>query len=426
MMLFSARKRTMVMAVLLAVAFLPLRAAAAPMTGEDQDSLLRTSEWYSTKSYSAAGCGAGGGGTLSGDNNAAKVFNFLTSKGLTPAQAAGVVGNMILESGINPQRLQGTGLKTVTPASQITDPSTGWGSVQWTPNSKMIKPTMSAQKDPNDLSIQLDYLWNELSTNESAALAAVRATSTPEAAAQAFGAKYERPADLSASLSIRQTYAKAIFDNSSGVPLPPQVADAIFSGTGSTPATPGSQPPSPSCGGSTGTLTGYQNPFRDLKNSHSMRLDGGLDYGGDGVGSGPVYAVGNAKVTYVKVGGSGWPGLGTGSSGAYISYTFTDGAANGLSIYIAEDCTPRVKVGDIVNANTVVCDYRDQGTHLETGWGNGSGSYVSWSDYPGAANSFASNSGQDISRFLAKLHVGPGQVQGALSSVPPPANWPKW
>lgn len=383
-----------------------------------------------TTSTATSCCANAGSTTLSGDNNAARVFNYFTSKGLSPAQAAGVVGNMILESGINPQRLQGTALNTVTLASQAAGSSSGWGIVQWTPAGKMITPLQNAHRDPNDLAVQLDYLWNELSTSEKAALSAVQATSTPEAAAQAFETKYERPADPAGSLNLRQTYAKAIFANSTGTPLPPAVAGAIYNGAGNT-SSPGanttSQPSVQSCGAAPGSLTGYNDPFRDLKNSHSMRIDGGLDYGGDGNGSGPVYAVGNATVTYVKVANSGWPGLGTGRSGAYISYTLSDGAAKGLSIYIAEDCTPRVKVGDSVNSNTVVCDYKDQGTHLETGWGDGKGNYVSWSDYPGAANGFASNSGQDISKFLGKMGVAPGTTgKDGKSSTPPPANWPKW
>jgi hypothetical protein len=392
------------------------------------------SDFYSSNDilyYDPTSCSAGGSSTLSGDNNAAMVFNFLTSKGLTPAQAAGVVGNMILESGINPQRLQGTSLNAQTPASQASGSSSGWGIVQWTPAGKIINPTTQAGKDPNSLSVQVDYLWNELNTNEKGALSALQATTTPEDAAQAFGAKYERPADLSATLSIRQTNAKAIFDNSTGTPLPPQVASNIYNGaSGSSAGTSSSTPAVPSgssaCGSSTAPTTGYKNPFRDLKNSGPMRLDGGMDYGGSNNGSGPVYAVGNGNVTYVKTDGSGWPGLGTSGSGAYISYTLTDGAASGKSIYISEDCTPKVKVGDTVSGDTVVCNYVDQGTHLETGWGNGSGSYVSWSDYPGAENSFASNSGQDISKFLSKLGVSPGIVQGRLSTVSPPADWPKW
>src|SRR5690348_232379 len=53
-------------------------------------------------------CSSSTTGTLTGDDNAQKVFNFFTSHGYTPVQAAGIVGNTSHESGNLPERLQGT------------------------------------------------------------------------------------------------------------------------------------------------------------------------------------------------------------------------------------------------------------------------------------------------------------------------------
>ncbi len=97
-------------------------------------------------------------------------------------------------------------------------------------------------------------------------------------------------------------------------------------------------------------------------------------------------------------------------------------------MYIAEDCKPLVKVGDKVATNQPICQYENHGTYLEIGWSEGGqNSYVSWSDYPGKANAYASNSGTDVGKFLETLGVGKGHDSGAgISQTPPPADWPKW
>lgn len=364
------------------------------------------------------------GGALSGGNNAMVVFSYLKGKGLSGEQAAGVIGNMVLESGIGLERLQGTSVNVRTSADAAENSSLGWGLVQWTPAGKIIKPAKSQGKAATEIAtfgFELDFLWNELNTNAKRALDTIKAATTPEDAAYRFNHQYEQPLHPEATDSERQINARAVFELAThNTPLPPNIQNNIANygeiGSSSLSGAGG-------CGSST---AGYLNPFRDLKNSHPMRLDGGFDYGGQPNGEGPVYAVGNAKIVGVKTTGSGWPGFGTDKSGAYILYQLLDGPAKDKFIYIAEDCTPLVKTDDIVTHDTAVCNYKDQGTHLEIGWGNGRFGYVEWSDYPGAANNFASNSGQDISRFLQRLNVKPGIVEGALSTKQPPPDWPKW
>lgn len=375
----------------------------------------------------ANSCSAGAATQLAGDNNAERAYNYLVTHGYTPEQAAGIVGNMILESGVNPQRLQGTGLNQLTPADQAVSSSAGWGIVQWTPAGKMIRPVKDSGKDPNDLNTQLEYLTagNKLNGGaNSDAADKVRATSNVEDATRAFGQYYEAPADLSSSIQYRTTYAKAIYNKATkSTPYPPEVEAAIYKGDGT--GTVASQASVSQCG-STRTDNGEcQNPFRDLKNSYAMRWDGGLDYGGDG-GSGPVYAACPAEIEEVT---TSWPG----NPGAYIRYKITAGKAKDLHMYIAEDCTPTVKTGDKVTTSDPICQYQQHSTYLETGWAKedcycgSNSSYVSWSDYPGKSNGFASNSGVDVGQFLESLGVGKGHDSGeGISSVPPPANWPKW
>lgn len=165
-----------------------------------------------------------GGGSLVGNSNAEKAYNFFAGKpGYEPFHAAGIVGNMMLESGVLPQRLQNTGVDVLTPAAEAVNSSLGWGIVQWTPGSKMINPTLADNKDPNDLSIQLEFVWNQLEGNpplsEKAAGDQLKATTSIEDAVLAFQGNrrvggiytgYERPADQSGSVAERTNYARDV------------------------------------------------------------------------------------------------------------------------------------------------------------------------------------------------------------------------
>lgn len=380
---------------------------------------------------------ATGAGTLPGDNNAERAYNYLIAHGYTPPQAAGIVGNMILESGVNPERMQGTGLNDQTGYDQALGRSGGWGIVQWTPPDKMINPTRDAGKDPNDLTAQLDYLTagNELNGGASGdAAEKVRATSNVDDATQAFGQAFESPADLGSSIEQRKTYAEAIYNKATqGTPYPPQVESAIYKDGSASPSnttlvapTGAAQGNQPGCTQGARDNGECKNPFRDLKNSGPMRFDGGFDFGGNN-GSGPVYAACPAQIEEVTT-GSGWPG----NPGLYLRYKLTSGKAANLQMYIAEDCTAAVKTGDTVTADQPICNYQDSGTHLETGWAKEdcycgtNSSYVSWSDYPQHDNDFASNSGVDVGTFLTTLGAPKGVVDEGPSTVPPPPSWPKW
>jgi len=65
---------------------------------------------------------------------------------------------------------------------------------------------------------------------------------------------------------------------------------------------------------------------------------------------------------------SGWPG------GGWITYRLTSGPAQGLVVYVAEDVTPDVQVGQTVSSGTVVANMFSGGDGIETGWAMGDGS----------------------------------------------------
>ncbi|WP_328989979.1 phage tail tip lysozyme [Kribbella sp. NBC_01245] len=161
----------------------------------DPDSLM------SEGSEGGSGCGCGGSGSeeLVGSDNVQKAFNYFVGKGYTAEQSAGIVGNMMWESGVEPMRLQNTPPSAKTPASQAAGSSLGWGIVQWTPAGKYIN---AARRDGADdkkiesLEHQLWFLNEQLegrtSSPEAEAGRAQKAAKTVEDATRAFGGKYER------------------------------------------------------------------------------------------------------------------------------------------------------------------------------------------------------------------------------------------
>jgi len=205
-----------------------------------QKQLLDSGSSYFNVDKTSAACV--GNSALTGADNAEQVFNFFVGKGLQPFQAAGIIGNMTVESGIEPQRLQGTGSGAITPAESFSG-GLGWGIVQWTPGSKMID-TFTPKSRANDLAVQLDFLWEQLEGRgplpEKRAGDDVKATTTLEDAVLAFqgnkkvGGNYfgfERPADQAGSVSLRTGYARdALSRFGSGPSVPPTTGGCGESG----------------------------------------------------------------------------------------------------------------------------------------------------------------------------------------------------
>ena len=102
----------------------------------------------------------------------------------------------------------------------------------------------------------------------------------------------------------------------------------------------------------------YSNPLRGVSGLVPERIDMGADFSG----SGPVYALGNAVITNATGTSSGWPG------GGWITYQLTEGPDAGLMVYVAEDVTPTIQVGEHVTASTVIATMYQGGDGIETGW----------------------------------------------------------
>jgi len=118
-----------------------------------------------------------GTGTSSADQNtnAEAILRYLTGKGLTLAQAAGFVGNMKQESGLNPAIIQGGKIAsdTYTPVNSV-----GFGLVQWTITSRqapLVSLANSTNRKITDMNLQMDYVWQEVTGEWKSTLQALTA-----------------------------------------------------------------------------------------------------------------------------------------------------------------------------------------------------------------------------------------------------------
>jgi murein DD-endopeptidase MepM/ murein hydrolase activator NlpD len=167
----------------------------------------------------------------------------------------------------------------------------------------------------------------------------------------------------------------------------------------------------------------YLNPLREVANLVPERADMGVDFSG----SGPVYAIGAGVVTMAEGANSGWPG------GGWITYELTDGPAVGEVVYVAEDVTPSVQVGQRVTPQTVVAHMYEGFDGIETGWAMldsaSSESELAEAGGIGGPGPFPTAIGVNFDALLQALGVpaAPNDGQGASGTVPSRylINWAK-
>ena len=91
---------------------------------------------------------------LSGNDNAQKSFNFFIKKGLSPAAAAGIIGNFMQESGCDPSK------------HQVGGPAQGIAQWEGARLEALYAFAASQGKPWDDLETQLEFLWQELTTDD--------------------------------------------------------------------------------------------------------------------------------------------------------------------------------------------------------------------------------------------------------------------
>lgn len=177
----------------------------------------------SNDSTGSCKCGVGGSGAdgaLSGSENAEKAFNFFVSKGFSPEQAAGIVGNLAQESsaGLNPKLVeQGPYSGGVRESETVPGPigpqgQPGYGIAQWTTPSRKehLKRFADEQNKPvSSLELQLSFIIEEMGSLN-AEIKAMNSGDIVREAALRFHSGYERSADTAAMLEERVSSGKEI------------------------------------------------------------------------------------------------------------------------------------------------------------------------------------------------------------------------
>ncbi|MEN6293782.1 MAG: phage tail tip lysozyme, partial [Methanobacterium sp.] len=147
----------------------------------------------------------------SSDNKTYRAYEYFIQKGLTPAQASGIVGNLVQESGLQ--------LDTQVEGF---DKTGSYGIAQWLGNRKtnLIKFAEKAGKTHSDFSTQLDFVWHELNTTEKKAFNKLQTAKSPEEAALAISKYYERPSEKYAHNEKRINYANQFYSQFGNEAIP--------------------------------------------------------------------------------------------------------------------------------------------------------------------------------------------------------------
>lgn len=101
----------------------------------------------------------------------------------------------------------------------------------------------------------------------------------------------------------------------------------------------------------------------------------GADQGVDYRGAGHVTALADAVITRVDA-KSSWIGAGGKGTGAIVSYRITRGPYKGRNVYVAENITPRVRVGQQVRAGQPIAMAHGSFPYTESGWADQRGSPI--------------------------------------------------
>lgn len=161
------------------------------------------------------------------------VFDYLLSKGVSPQGAAGIIGNFMQESTTNvvPYYVEGGNTGDASTSIQYTDSinngtyskedfmydSKGYGIAQWTHYTRKqalyeFAESYSDTMDIGNIYMQLDFFWQELTTDYVSTYNAIKDATDVETAARVFHDGYEQSNDGTELMMKRIAYAEQTYN----------------------------------------------------------------------------------------------------------------------------------------------------------------------------------------------------------------------
>lgn len=164
---------------------------------------------------------------LAGRDNTEKILNFFMRKGLSLEQSAGIVGNMMQESGLNPAIIQGG---KIADDLYVLQSGVGFGLVQWTDGGrqqKFMAHMKSMGVGVTNLSGQLEFTWKEMNESYEHVVRALKSTQDPIVAAVIVHGRADSP-------SSDKKYAEAMMhlDNKRGYEISGDSGDTVVRARG--------------------------------------------------------------------------------------------------------------------------------------------------------------------------------------------------
>ena len=156
------------------------------------------------------------------------IWAFLTGKGLNAYAAAGLMGNLYAESGLNANNLQNSYSKKFNMSdaeytaavdngsyTNFVHDKAGYGLAQWTYYSRkqaLFDYAKAAAASIGDLNMQLAFLWQELQGYKSV-MKVLKAATSVRAASDSVLTGYEKPADQSEEVQKKRAeYGQKYYD----------------------------------------------------------------------------------------------------------------------------------------------------------------------------------------------------------------------
>lgn len=321
---------------------------------------------------------------------AAGMVSYLENEGLSPDGAAGIVGNLEQESGLNPME-------------------PGGGLAQWNPGwwAELVSYDNSVGQDANTVSGQLAYIAAELHSDYEWLLRALNSSTSPGEAAVMWETGYEKCKGVTGWMQVtpgslcmsgnRQSFAAGALRAAADSTVDPSMQLASYS-------------PGQVCDASytlTGSIPGYTNPVSEARGISWTRTDQGVDACMQ-PGS-PLLAFAPSRyVQFVANFDDGEPAM---------VLQVTGGPLKGKAWYWSEQITPTIGVGQTVAAGQAVAAYAAHGTCTEIGW---------WAldagrplgGVEGYTEGYSTLAGADFRYLLQALGANPGT--GAGRSIPRP------